>query len=192
MRYRSGSTVSIPSGPGGSANDADRSAALRAASRAILCAAGCRTGLYTSPHLLSFTERIRVDGEAIGEEAIVGLTARLQALCAEHFAPETVRPPAGRLPHPTFFELTTAMAFLHFRRQQVISGFIADFYCHQAGLAVEVDGPSHTDPEYDKARDAVFETLGIRVVRVTNEQVVHQIEDVLEYILRHLRERTAP
>ena len=80
----------------------------------------------------------------------------------------------------------------HFRRQQVISGFIADFYCHQAGLAVEVDGPSHTDPEYDKARDAVFETLGIRVVRVTNEQVVHQIEDVLEYILPRLRERTAP
>jgi dihydrofolate synthase/folylpolyglutamate synthase len=85
---------------------------------AILRAAGYRTGLYTSPHLISFTERIRVNGERIGEEEIVALTARLQPLCAAHFASETVPPPGDRLPHPTFFELTTAMAFLHFRRRE--------------------------------------------------------------------------
>ncbi len=121
--------------------------------QAILCAAGCRTGLYTSPHLLSFTERIRVDGEAIGEEAIVGLTARLQALCAEHFAPETVRPPAGRLPHPTFFELTTAMAFLHFRRQQVDAAVI------EVGLGGRLDATNVIVP---------------KVVAITNIALEHQ------------------
>ena len=86
---------------------------------AIFRAAGYRTGLYTSPHLLSFTERIRVDGEPIGEAEIVALTEELKTLCAAHFAPETTRRRASRLPHPTFFELTTAMAFLHFRRRAV-------------------------------------------------------------------------
>jgi dihydrofolate synthase/folylpolyglutamate synthase len=85
----------------------------------ILRAAGYRTGLYTSPHLLSFTERIRVDGTSIGEAEVVELTAVLSAACAGRFAEEPAPPPEGALPHPTFFELTTAMAFLHFLRQGV-------------------------------------------------------------------------
>lgn len=91
---------------------------------AILRAAGRRTGLYTSPHLLSFTERIRVTGTPIGEGEIVALTEQLKTLSAGHFASETTSPASGLLPHPTFFELTTAMAFLHFRRRDVDAAVI--------------------------------------------------------------------
>ncbi len=60
---------------------------------AVLRASGHRTGLYTSPHLLSFTERIRVNGEPIDEAEMIALTEELKALCAVHFAPETTGPP---------------------------------------------------------------------------------------------------
>ncbi len=59
---------------------------------AILQAGGYRTGLYTSPHLLSFTERIRVNGEPIGEAEVARLTTEITALCSAHFAAETVPP----------------------------------------------------------------------------------------------------
>ena len=86
---------------------------------AILQEGGYRTGLYTSPHLLSFTERIRVDGLPIDEAEVTSLVGELERLCAAHFAPAPIpEPDARQLPHPTFFELTTAMAFLHFVRQQ--------------------------------------------------------------------------
>jgi dihydrofolate synthase/folylpolyglutamate synthase len=86
---------------------------------AILQRGGHRTGLYTSPHLLSFTERIRVDGVPIGEAEVTSLVGELEGLCAAHFAPDPIpEPDARQLPHPTFFELTTAMALLHFVRQR--------------------------------------------------------------------------
>ena len=72
---------------------------------------------------------------------------------------------------------------LHFRRQQVIDGLIVDFYCHAAGLVVEVDGPVHADQrEYDAARDAVLAGRGLRILRVTNADVLHRLEDVLARI----------
>jgi len=83
---------------------------------------------------------------------------------------------------------------LHFRRQQIVAGYIADFYCHTAGIAIEVDGDTHDDPERDAYRDSVFEGKGIRVLRFTNAQVLHETEAVLEAILSAAREvkRTAP
>jgi len=74
----------------------------------------------------------------------------------------------------------------HFRRQQVIHGFIADFYCHQAGLVVEVDGDGH-DVEYDADRDRVMKDLGMHVLRFRNEQVLQNIQGVLEEIRGYLR-----
>src|SRR5512138_3976098 len=54
----------------------------------------------------------------------------------------------------------------HFRRQQVIEPYIVDFYCHQAGLVVEVDGSSHLDQvEYDRERDVALQERGLRVMR---------------------------
>jgi very-short-patch-repair endonuclease len=56
---------------------------------------------------------------------------------------------------------------VHFRRQQVIAGFIADFYCHKAGLVIELDGGIHEEQEEDDARrDKAFTDLGLRVVRI--------------------------
>jgi len=52
---------------------------------------------------------------------------------------------------------TNRLGGFHFRRQQIVAGFILDFYCHAAGLAVEVDGGIHQlQVEYDAERDAVL------------------------------------
>ncbi|MBI5073658.1 MAG: bifunctional folylpolyglutamate synthase/dihydrofolate synthase [Nitrospirae bacterium] len=74
----------------------------------VLRTAGVTTGLFTSPHLVSFTERIRVNGKEISEAEVVKLA-------------DEVRKAAENIPDflPTFFEVTTAMAFLYFRKMQV-------------------------------------------------------------------------
>ncbi len=52
---------------------------------------------------------------------------------------------------------------VHFRRQQLIAGYIADFYCHRAALVVQLDGSGHQQqPGYDRLRHAAFTKLGIR------------------------------
>jgi very-short-patch-repair endonuclease len=72
---------------------------------------------------------------------------------------------------------------LQVRRQQVIDGFIVDFYCHAAAVVVEVDGPVHDDQiEYDAERDRVLTAGGLRVVRFTNEQINRSLADVLRQI----------
>jgi very-short-patch-repair endonuclease len=73
---------------------------------------------------------------------------------------------------------------LHFRRQQVIAGFIADFFCHQARLIVECDGEAHEGcEEYDRERDRVLAAYGLRVLRVTNKRVLSDMPAVLNEIL---------
>jgi dihydrofolate synthase/folylpolyglutamate synthase len=72
----------------------------------ILRAAGYRVGLYTSPHLIDFTERIRIDGVPIPQESVATLT-------------EYVRGMVSPTVSPTLFEFTTAMAFLYFAQRQV-------------------------------------------------------------------------
>ena len=68
---------------------------------AVLQAAGYRVGLYTSPHLVDFRERIRVDGAMITEERVLELTQQVRDACRHDLS-------------PTFFECTTAMAFQYF------------------------------------------------------------------------------
>jgi very-short-patch-repair endonuclease len=81
-----------------------------------------------------------------------------------------------------------ALGGFHFRRQQVIDGFIVDFYCHAAGLVVEVDGPIHEQKvSYDEERDAILKARGLRLLRVSNELVESDLEAVLVAILRELR-----
>lgn len=72
---------------------------------AILQSAGCKVGLYTSPHLVDFRERIRVNGMCISEKRIVDFVEQERSF----FEPL----------HPSFFELTTALAFKYFAEQQV-------------------------------------------------------------------------
>jgi very-short-patch-repair endonuclease len=77
------------------------------------------------------------------------------------------------------------LAGLHFRRQQVIDGFIADFYCHRAGLVIELDGPVHErQREYDEARDKFIGYRGLRILRFSNDEVLTNINDVLLTIHR--------
>jgi very-short-patch-repair endonuclease len=82
---------------------------------------------------------------------------------------------------------------LHFRRQQVIDNFIADFYCHAAGLVVEVDGEVHyTQVERDTARDSFLQGRGLLVLRFTNRQVMNGLRAVLSEIHAAALPRLAP
>ncbi len=167
---------------------------------AILQAAGYRTGLYSSPHLLSFTERIRVNGEPIGEAEVVRLTGELSAACAGQFGEDPKGPPpAGELPHPTFFELTTAMAFLHFLRQKVDVGVI------EVGLGGRLDATNVIQPELVLLTNVGFdhrEYLGDTVAKIAGEKagiikagvpVLTAAEgEALEVFRRVATERDAP
>src|ERR1035437_3891080 len=74
-----------------------------------------------------------------------------------------------------------------FRRQQIVEKYIADFYCSEAALAVEVDGDTHVI-EHDMARDRFFQSKGIRVLRFSNAQVLHEMDAVLQVIVEALEE----
>jgi dihydrofolate synthase/folylpolyglutamate synthase len=80
----------------------------------MLQAAGYRVGLYTSPHLVSFTERIRINGVLITEAKVVELAGRVRE------AARKAEVPVGMTAFtPTFFEVTTAMAFTYFAEEGV-------------------------------------------------------------------------
>lgn len=77
-----------------------------------------------------------------------------------------------------------------FRRQHPIGKYIADFYCHQGKLVIEVDGEIHDHPdriEYDAKRTTELESLGIRVLRFTNQQIFSQLEETIGIIKNHLK-----
>ena len=68
-----------------------------------------------------------------------------------------------------------------FVRQKVIGPYIADFYCAEASLAIELDGAQHFDEEqmqYDAKRTAFFEGQGVRVARYTNREINEEFESV--------------
>ena len=78
--------------------------------------------------------------------------------------------------------------FFQFRRQHVIDRFIVDFYCPAAKLVLEVDGPVHdSTQEEDAIRQQFLESLGLHVLRFTNEEVLNRSDDVLTAIRSHLR-----
>jgi len=71
---------------------------------------------------------------------------------------------------------------VRFRRQQVIQGFIVDFYCHGADLVIEVDGDVHDEEmqkDEDARRDTVLKDLGLQVVRFRNEEVLKDLQQVI-------------
>ena len=71
----------------------------------------------------------------------------------------------------------------HFRRQQIIGGYIADFYCHAASLVIELDGGIHAaQKDYDQERSELINLHGIEVVRLKNEQVLQDLPKVLKDI----------
>ncbi len=96
---------------------------------AVLMSAGYKTGLYTSPHLFDFRERIRVDGRMISEAEVADFVERYLAECE------------GFDHKPTFFELTTVMAFEHFAREEV------DVAVVEVGLGGRLDSTNIIVPE---------------------------------------------
>jgi very-short-patch-repair endonuclease len=79
---------------------------------------------------------------------------------------------------------TNKLSGLHFRRQQIIHGYIADFYCHQHELIVELDGGIHEmQKEYDAEREAYLIALGFQIIRFTNDQVNNELKSVLRKIV---------
>ena len=80
-----------------------------------------------------------------------------------------------------------------FRRQHAIEPYIVDFYCAEAKLVVEIDGESHDGrQEYDRRRDEYLEKLGLRVMRITNGDVLENLDGVAEAILREAGGFRAP
>ncbi len=93
---------------------------------AILQQAGYKTGLYTSPHIKAFGERIRINGEMINRDFVIRFTERTKAICDEI--------------QPSFFELTVAMAFEYFAEQQV------DIAVIETGLGGRLDSTNIISP----------------------------------------------
>jgi dihydrofolate synthase/folylpolyglutamate synthase len=94
---------------------------------AILQEAGYRTGLYTSPHLTDFRERIRIQGAMIQEEAVMKYVSRYRS--------------AFRHIQPSFFEMTVGMAFDHFSREKV------DIAVIETGMGGRLDSTNVIHPE---------------------------------------------
>lgn len=79
---------------------------------------------------------------------------------------------------------------LHFRRQQILDGFIVDFYCSKARLVIEVDGEVHKNQEeYDKLREDVLIKRNLMVVRFSNNSILNDLQDVMQKILEICKKR---
>ena len=120
---------------------------------AILQQAGYRTGLYTSPHLVDFRERIRVNGQPIPEQTVVDFVERHRAF----FEPL----------HPSFFELTTAMAFNYFAEQRV------DVAVVEVGLGGRLDCTNIIRPDLCVITNISFDHvqfLGDTLAKIASEK----------------------
>jgi dihydrofolate synthase/folylpolyglutamate synthase len=89
--------------------------------------AGYKTGLYTSPHLYDFRERIKIDGKVISEDAVIAFTQQIKPYIDEI--------------DPSFFEITVAMAFDHFRKEKTEIAII------ETGLGGRLDSTNIINPE---------------------------------------------
>ncbi|MBI2282559.1 MAG: bifunctional folylpolyglutamate synthase/dihydrofolate synthase [Bacteroidetes bacterium] len=94
---------------------------------AILQTAGYKTGLYTSPHLKDFRERIKINGQVCSEAFVIDFTERIKSLIDEI--------------EPSFFEITVAMAFDHFAQQDI------DVAVIEVGLGGRLDSTNIITPE---------------------------------------------
>ena len=97
---------------------------------------------------------------------------------------KTMRSNATDVEH-LMWQILRAKRFMNlkFRRQHVVKPYIVDFYCHEIGLVIELDGSQHgTDDavEYDGERTKFLEALGLTVVRYWNHDVLVRMDVVLE------------
>ena len=89
---------------------------------------GYGTGLFTSPHLVTYRERVRVNGEMIGTDEVAGGLTTIRGLIAAWD------------PHPTFFEITTALALMHFKQRD------CEVIVLETGLGGRLDATNAVEP----------------------------------------------
>ena len=127
----------------------------------ILRAAGHRTGLYTSPHLLRVNERIRVDGEEIGEDRFGEIHQRVETVARRLVE-------AGELPwHPSFFEVLTAMAFDYF------AGAGVEIAVLEVGMGGRLDATNVVEPVVSVITDIALDHqkfLGDTIAQIAGEK----------------------
>jgi dihydrofolate synthase/folylpolyglutamate synthase len=162
---------------------------------AILRCAGYRTGLFTSPHLTRLEERIQVDGQPIGQAELATLVRDLRP------ATERLeRPRPGRRPEqgPTFFELVTALGFLHFWRRRVEAAvvevglggrFDSTNVCLPAVSVITSISLDHTQQLGDRLAGIAMEKAGIVKpgVPAVSGATVAEARPVIEGVCRQRR-----
>jgi len=128
----------------------------------ILRASGLRTGLYTSPHLIRINERIRVNGEPIGDDDFARLHGEVDRVADLLVA-------QGDLPwHPSFFEMMTAIAFAHFARERVEIAVL------EVGMGGRLDATNVVEPLVSVIADISLDHqkfLGNTVGEIAREKV---------------------
>lgn len=177
QRYRSAVHVAGTKGKG----------SVSAICASVLRAAGYRVGLYTSPHLQDFCERIQVNGEMISQEHVVELVDRM-------------RPAAETIPDIRTFELITALAFLYFARREVEAAVL------EVGLGGRLDATNVVTPEVAAITSLSYDhthLLGDKLAQIAEEKggiikpgvpvvVAPQTAEALEPLQRLATERGAP
>ncbi|MGZ9222255.1 MAG: bifunctional folylpolyglutamate synthase/dihydrofolate synthase [Anaerolineales bacterium] len=152
-----------------------------------LQAAGYKTGLYTSPHLLDYTERIQINGEPLSHEQLVDLV-------------EEVKPAVAKIPKLTTFEITTAIGFLAFAKQNVDAAAI------EVGLGGRLDATNVVTPKVSVITSLSYDhmaVLGDTLAEIAGEKagiikdgipVVSspQKEEALQALERVAKEKKSP
>jgi dihydrofolate synthase/folylpolyglutamate synthase len=120
---------------------------------AILTSNGYKTGLYTSPHLIDFRERIRINGECISETFVIDFVASVRQLMIDI--------------KPSFFEITVAMAFEYFKQQQIDWGII------EVGLGGRLDSTNVIEGDFKVITSIGFDhmdLLGDQLEQIASEK----------------------
>jgi very-short-patch-repair endonuclease len=88
-----------------------------------------------------------------------------------------------------WYKINRGKLGVRFLRQRTIGSYIADFICFDANLVVEIDGSQHLQekaPEYDKKRDEYIKSMGFKVLRFSNLDVLLNIKGVVAEILKNI------
>lgn len=152
-----------------------------------LRAAGYRVGLYTSPHLLDYSERIQINGQPVSHQELTELV-------------EQVRFVVARVPKLTTFEITTAIGFLYFAQRK------ADAAVIEVGLGGRLDATNVVKPKVSVITSLSYDhmaVLGDTLAKIAGEKAgiikegvpvvsAPQKDEALEVLVRIARERNAP
>jgi len=107
-----------------------------------LQAAGYKVGLYTSPHLLDYTERIQINGQPVSHQGLVDLV-------------EQVKPAVAKIPKLTTFEITTALGYLYFANQNVDAAVI------EVGLGGRLDATNVVMPKVSVITSLSYDHMAV-------------------------------